>query len=301
MSYILDAIKKADQKRKLGEVPDVNTIHETPIDEPRRYGWLYGVAAIFFVNAGGLAWWLWLKTPGPESVAQAPTSQVEVMDKQLPSLSTFQTTDLQKLPAVPVATAPPTMLPPVEPLPPSRPQVVSAPRPAQEAAPSSGKRPPPVKSQAVAPVQKVMTPPPVAEQVPIEEAADSYEQPFVEEETLSAEEDVEASALRGQVMAPIAISSETKKGVKKARREEEEPELVNIPFLKQLPVEVQKSLPELHISFHSYSIKPSARLVSIGGKILRQGQEIDDNLKLEKITVTGVVLNFNGKRFRLDV
>ena len=104
-----------------------------------------------------------------------------------------------------------------------------------------------------------------------------------------------------QALVPIATSLGAKEKAKKAEREEEDPELAKIPLLKQLPAEVQKSLPALHISFHSYSITPSARLVSISGKILRQGQEFDENLKLERITTKGVVLDFKGKRFRLDV
>ncbi len=107
-----------------------------------------------------------------------------------------------------------------------------------------------------------------------------------------------------QAMAPIAASPAPKsKGKKadKADKEDEDPDLAKIPFLKQLPPDVQQTIPELHISFHSYSIKPSARLVSISGKILREGESYDENVKLETITVKGVVLVCKGRRFRLEV
>lgn len=307
MSYILDAIKKADQKRKLGEVPDVSTIHETPMVEPRRFSWLYGLAAILFVNAAGLAWWLWLKTPSQQDpVTHVPGSPAAVIDQQMPSLSTFQTTGMQALPGPPMATAPPTIQPPVTPMPPPSSQIqgggppVQAPSRAVEASTSSSQ-----SSQnptAFVPVQEEIPPPSfVAEQDLPDEVEVSEEELLAEEESLSAEEQVdEPVASSGQVLAPIAVSPEPIAKPRKTRREED-PELAKIPFLKQLPVEIQKTLPVLHISFHSYAIRPEDRLVSISGKILRQGQEFDENLKLERITLKGVVFNFNGKLFRLDV
>lgn len=126
MSYILDAIKKADQKRKLGEVPGLSTTHEAPIVEPRRFGWLYGVAAILFINAGGLAWWLWVKAPGQEPVVPVPSTPVAVTAQQMPGLSTFQKVDLQKAPVASVATAPPAPPSPVATSPPVQPRAESS-------------------------------------------------------------------------------------------------------------------------------------------------------------------------------
>ena len=125
------------------------------------------------------------------------------------------------------------------------------------------------------------------------------EAPAVDEEADT--EAIEAEA-DDQTLTPIATSPEREGKIKKADKEDEEdPELAKIPFLRQLPAEVQQSIPELHISFHAYSIKPSSRLVSIDGKILREGQEAGENLTLERITVKGVVLDYNGRRFRLEM
>ena len=113
-----------------------------------------------------------------------------------------------------------------------------------------------------------------------------------------------AEAEERQAMVPIAASPAPKSKAKPNRgsdKEEEDPELAKIPFFKQLPPDVQQTIPELHISFHSYSIKPAARLVSISGKILREGESYDENVKLETITVKGVVLVYKGRRFRLEV
>lgn len=102
-------------------------------------------------------------------------------------------------------------------------------------------------------------------------------------------------------MAPIAVSKPPKAKGKKTDKDDEDPELAKIPLLKQLPPDVQQTIPELHISFHSYSIKPSARLVSISGKILREGQEFDEGVKLVTITNKGVVMDVKGRRFRLKL
>jgi len=74
-----------------------------------------------------------------------------------------------------------------------------------------------------------------------------------------------------------------------------------IPLFGALPQSLRQRLPELSISFLAYSQKPSERIVSINGRILREGQTIADDLTLEKITSAGAVLNYRGDRFRLEV
>jgi hypothetical protein len=74
-----------------------------------------------------------------------------------------------------------------------------------------------------------------------------------------------------------------------------------IPLFGDLPQSLRQHLPELSISFLAYSRKPSERIVSINGRIIREGQTIADNLTLEKITSVGAVLNYRGDRFLLEV
>ncbi len=74
MSYILDALKKAEQERDLGRVPRLGTVHG---NVPRRAPtllWL--IAGIVLMNAAALIWWL---RPGmqpdvPTTVRQVPLS-----------------------------------------------------------------------------------------------------------------------------------------------------------------------------------------------------------------------------------
>jgi general secretion pathway protein B len=50
MSYILDALKKADQERAAGHVPDLETVHLHETTVRRHYRWLWILAALFIFN-----------------------------------------------------------------------------------------------------------------------------------------------------------------------------------------------------------------------------------------------------------
>jgi len=79
MSYILDALKKADRDRSLGEVPDLEAAHwgVRRDENPRR--WLWIVAVLLIVNAGLLAWMLGGRDQDvpavPEQAAAPPVSK----------------------------------------------------------------------------------------------------------------------------------------------------------------------------------------------------------------------------------
>lgn len=51
MSYILEALKIADQERDIGAVPDLATSHEAKHPQPRSYPWLWIILALISVNA----------------------------------------------------------------------------------------------------------------------------------------------------------------------------------------------------------------------------------------------------------
>lgn len=137
-----------------------------------------------------------------------------------------------------------------------------------------------------------------------EPAASQEDEPLdeIEPQADAAEEtETATSAEPGETLAPIAATAAPKKKSKIKDGENEDPELAKIPLLNQLPAEIQQAVPELHISFHSYSIKPSARLVSISGKILREGGSFDEEVKLVTITKQGVVMSVKDRPFRLKV
>jgi general secretion pathway protein B len=55
MSYILEALKKADHERTLGDVPDLETAHWGERHRRRNYRWAWGLVALLIVNGALLA------------------------------------------------------------------------------------------------------------------------------------------------------------------------------------------------------------------------------------------------------
>ncbi|MFC6669209.1 general secretion pathway protein GspB [Marinobacterium aestuariivivens] len=73
-----------------------------------------------------------------------------------------------------------------------------------------------------------------------------------------------------------------------------------MPYWRQLPVDVQRSLPELKFSVHIYSEDPASRRVKIGERMMREGQRITPQVRLEEIIPKGVILSYQEYRFRMN-
>ncbi len=65
MSYILDALQKAERERALGRTPDLSTVHAPPPrNRPQAWPWLLGLGLL--ANAAVVAaLWLWPQMPSP--------------------------------------------------------------------------------------------------------------------------------------------------------------------------------------------------------------------------------------------
>lgn len=79
MSYILEALKKADQEHKLGAVPDLATPHEIKRPQPRSYRWPWIIAALLIVNAALVAVLLKGKNAGD---TEAPVTTQTPLERQ---------------------------------------------------------------------------------------------------------------------------------------------------------------------------------------------------------------------------
>ncbi len=74
-----------------------------------------------------------------------------------------------------------------------------------------------------------------------------------------------------------------------------------IPDIESLPVSIQTTIPELNLSGHTYSESPTQRLIIINDTILREGDKLDNTIKLIEITWTGVVLEHSGRQFAINI
>jgi general secretion pathway protein B len=71
--------------------------------------------------------------------------------------------------------------------------------------------------------------------------------------------------------------------------------------LNDLPGDIRRALPDFKISGHAYSQDATTRVVRINEKILQEGQDLAPGLRLEEIVPDGVVMSYNGVRFRVGL
>jgi general secretion pathway protein B len=71
--------------------------------------------------------------------------------------------------------------------------------------------------------------------------------------------------------------------------------------MNDLPAQARQDLPDITLSGHFYSANPSSRIVVLNGKTLREGQTAAGGIKLEQITSEGVIMSYQGYRFRKGV
>ncbi len=180
MSYILDALRKADQQRQQGAAPTLSSV-QLPAEEagPRVLPWLLGLAATVFI-AGILIGWLqpWKAEPPP-----GPLPAVEAFVAKAP------------------ATAP-QPLPRHQPVPPAPPLPAPAPVAAVAMAPAPVQTPPAVARPAM-PAVVAATPPVVAVRTP---AAAATPEPVVAAAAKSAP--VPEQKVMAKAELPPAIQQE---------------------------------------------------------------------------------------------
>jgi len=73
MSYILDALKKAEHDREIGRVPGIGSEHERALVAGSR-PWMWLLLGVLLVNAALLAFALWPKSPQVRQVSVPPPS-----------------------------------------------------------------------------------------------------------------------------------------------------------------------------------------------------------------------------------
>jgi general secretion pathway protein B len=136
---------------------------------------------------------------------------------------------------------------------------------------------------------------PVASQPAVSQPAVS--QPAVSQPAVSSAA-VERTSPASEEITPSSAESSVKPSLPVAKRA---PETSNVPpslpRMEDLPNSFRRELPELVISLHFYTDSPTARMVRINGRNLREKQHISENLTLQEITAEGVILNFKGQAF----
>ncbi|MBZ0167858.1 hypothetical protein MELA_01647 [Candidatus Methylomirabilis lanthanidiphila] len=262
MSFILDALKKAERDRRSAAVPTPATVHRTPAPPSRRRRlWPLIAGAVVVANVGV---WLWLLRPSlsvpdkaPVSVTREPvTSAVPAAPKQAARVRPVEpvvTPDASDRAAVAVVPshAPPSATRSAPP--------VSLPRPEHnpDVSPQAATKPAHVISVGAAAPRSASPPTP-------ETAPEKFSAPAVDSASVKPLE-------RDPATRPAS----------------------------QEPPSPQEVLANLHLQVHVYSEVAAQRRVFINNQKYVEGQRIDANLVIESITPDGVFVSYQGKRMLL--
>ena len=158
-----------------------------------------------------------------------------------------------------------------------------------------------LKEQPVAAVTVVASPPAAKEEVvsqPLLMAA-ADEKEMVLEDDGQPVIDEEKTAIRAEDV-PRKIEQEVAPLKKPVVRELVSETAETLPFVQDLPSSVQQSLPQVKLVGHVYSKDPSKRMIIINNRICREGDLVEDQLRLEQILQDGVVLRYREIRFRMN-
>jgi general secretion pathway protein B len=272
MSYILDALKKAEKERKRGTVPNLSTDQDLPIQKPKkRLLWFYILIVVLLINAGVFFFWLspW-KSKELTIIAKTPSLVTSNIHEKAPSTGSLDMQTHTGTKSIqPKKTAP------------------SAVHSAKNEAPNN------VKSTI--PPQKPTEP----QQQQQTEPAPSTNEEDVLNNSYSIVQPQDYTAPPSTVVSPP--STEPATSDKQAPSPHPPPERFRLYDLKSLPESVREDLPDINISVFVYSDDPSSRVVKINGQTVREGQELTDGLKVEKIVPEGVIFNYEDYKFRVRI
>jgi general secretion pathway protein B len=114
----------------------------------------------------------------------------------------------------------------------------------------------------------------------------------------SATEDVSSA-----VTAPIqhSIENPATASIESSGGRATEAELMDVPYLNELPDYQQQSIPVMEFAGHVYSSDASSRSVIINGQFMEEGDSLMPGLHIESITMNGVVFAYQDILFRVDI
>ena len=270
MSLILEALKKSEQQRRLGEAPTLGS----PVVATRRRRSLLPLLALLILAVAIVGWWLTRRAPTPAPAAPSPPAPMETMQAPAPAAASKNlpapaATAKDHAPERPRLTGYATALQKVEQQ--KRAEALAnakhATTPAQPAAP-----PKPADASGAAPT----TAPPAA----ATETAKMHALPTTLPSAASTAAPLNAKA--DSATAPAA--QPTTEGAA-------------LPTVWDLPFATRKELPAIDLSMHVYSADPKQRFVVIKGDRHVEGDEVGQDLVLREIRPDGLVLEYKGQTF----
>jgi general secretion pathway protein B len=274
MSLILEALKKSEQQRRLGEAPTLGS----PVVATRRRRSVLPILAVLVLAAAAVAWWL-MRPHATTQPAPPPTVAVEGANPAAPitaarapatTVPDNRTQDRAKLAAdaarrnadrleqnkrtagignTAARTAPATAAPAMKGIPPTAPPTATPPQKAGDIGATAS--------------QAAKSPEPTGAKTP------------------------PAPPSTAKVDAPGPAPTADKSGASNSA----------LPSVWDLPFATRKELPAIDLSMHVYSADPKQRFVVIKGDRHVEGDEVGSDLILREIRQDGLVLDYKGQRF----
>lgn len=287
MSLILEALKKSERQRRLGEMPSIGS----PVIVVRRRRSLLPLLVGLIAVALAVGWWLRrgndtpAETPAP--VAQAPAPAPEAPAPAAPATGDGPSFDMsqrsaasgqarERVASQAATRAPVSKVPPdanagmpadvrkrVE----SGDLVVANPNLLKPGQPSTIETAAPADAPAV---------PPSADRPAGRAVAEPVEAKYFPPGTKPAQAPEEPATRTANAPAPAAGSP--------------------IPLLWELPYAQRRDVPELKVSMHVYAAEPASRFVIVNGERRAEGEDFE-GVRLVEIRNDGIVLERQGVRF----
>ncbi len=328
MSYILEALRKSEQERQRGKVPDLNSFKEESgpvVPRNRILPWAIGAVAVVNLAVILFVWAPWKPSAPGVATIPADTAQPVAIAQISPPPSPVQ-------PAVPVPQPQqPAMQQPVaqqtsQQVPAQQPvqgypqqvgQMQMAPQPAMQPAqqqpmmplaPQYAQQQPGYAGQGYGqpayPQQQAVQggyPPPQYRQPPPQ--YQGYQQvqtpnvtivaPPVQDQTttVSPAQSGEGEQYIEPYSPDFPASAEPGRS----------PNVAYMPQLEELPPYERQAIPDMTFSSHMYSSMPRFRSIIINGKRLKEGEYLNDTLQVREITDKGVIMSNGNTLFTVDV
>lgn len=266
MSYILDALRRADAERERGAVPGIHAqrfAQEDPSEtEPQHRVkpvlWFAGGGLVCLLLGGALAWHL--LRPDTSASGQGAVRGTVTTSASAPPLA-----------AAPSQPAPPPASP--------------ASPPMQVAAPAAPPPAPPARSTATP-----STKPPPAQRTPrATEPPTTARAPLAKPPVMADAAPVppRRKPAAGTVAAPTTASPG-------------EPAQPRVYAQSELPEDIRRQLPKLSIGGSIYSQDRANRFLIINGQVFYEGSQPTPGLVLEQIGLKSAVLSFKNYRYSIS-
>lgn len=290
MSYILEALKKADaaREREREAVPGLHSRHDHALPDEAderpeamsaaRTPWLVGGIAGGVVIAGALFWLLGRSGPGAPVADETRPGPMHGQVGEAPPGGVAQ---VPPPGGVPAPGTPPQVLP-HDPVTTTSPQVPVA--------------PPAVATTPITPAQ----PPAPVQTAPVQAARPTSPQPAVVTAPPPA-----ATARAPSPVATPAPTAPNARGSSPAQDplrvdpalREPAPKIVSV---QELPDDIRRELPQLTVGGAMHSDVAANRMLVLNGGVFREGDQPAPGVMLEEIRLKSAVLRYKGHRYSIS-